>query len=58
LLYNINMDLYYIFLAIFLIVIGYYSLKYLLFILIGMIISFYISYKYIYPIYCSIKKNI
>jgi|694.fasta_scaffold26045_3 hypothetical protein len=52
------MDLYYIFLAIFLIVIGYYSLKYLLFILIGMIISFYISYKYIYPIYCSIKKNI
>ena len=50
------MDLYYIFLAIFLIVIGYYSLKYLFFVLIGMIIAFYISYKYIAPVYCSMKK--
>ena len=49
------MDLYYIFLALFLIVIGYYSLKYLFFVLIGMIIAFYISYKYILPVYCSMN---
>ena len=52
------MDLYYIFLGLFLLVIGYYSLKYLFFILIGMIIAFYISYKYIAPVYCSMKKLI
>lgn len=50
------MDLYYIFLGLFLLVIGYYSLKYLFFIFIGMIIAFYISYKYISPVFCSMNK--
>jgi hypothetical protein len=50
------MDLYYIFLTLFLLVIGYYSLKYLFFIFIGMIIAFYISYKYIAPVFCSMNK--
>ena len=49
------MDLYYIFLILFLLLIGYYSIKYLFFIFIGMIIAFYISYKYISPVYCSFK---
>lgn len=50
------MDLYYILLFLFFIIIGYYSLKYLFFIFIGMIIAFYISYIYLLPIYCSAKK--
>ena len=51
------MDLYYIILFIFLLVIGYYSIKYLFFVLIGMLIGFYISYKYILPFYCSFNKK-
>jgi hypothetical protein len=50
------MDLYYLFLFVFLITIGYYSIKYLLFIFIGMGIAFYISYTYIFPVYCAARK--
>ncbi len=50
------MDLYYIFLFLFLLIIGYYSIKYLFFVLVGMIIAFYISYKYILPFFCSLPK--
>lgn len=50
------MDLYYLFLFVFLLTVGYYSIKYLFFIFIGMIIAFYISYKYLFPIYSSVNK--
>jgi hypothetical protein len=50
------MDLYYLFLFVFLLAVGYYSIKYLFFIFIGMIIAFYISYKYLFPIYSSVNK--
>lgn len=50
--------LYYSLILLLLLVIGYYSIKYLFFVIVGIIIGLYISFKYLSPIYCSVKKNI
>ncbi len=48
--------MYYLLILCILLIIGYYSIRYLFFVLVGMLISLYLSFKYILPIYCSIKK--
>jgi hypothetical protein len=50
------MDLYYLIIFIILVIIGYYSIKYLFFVFMGMLIAFYISYIYLLPFYNSINK--
>ena len=48
--------MYYLLILCILLMIGYYSVRYLFFVLIGMILSLYLSFRYILPIYCNIKK--
>uniref|UniRef100_A0A6C0LFE1 Uncharacterized protein n=1 Tax=viral metagenome TaxID=1070528 RepID=A0A6C0LFE1_9ZZZZ len=50
--------MYYLIILCILLIIGYYSSKYLFFVLIGMFLSLYLSFKYIMPIYCNMKKII
>lgn len=48
--------MYYLLILCILLIIGYYSIKYLFFVFVGMILALYLAFKYILPIYCNIKK--
>ncbi len=45
--------MYYLLILCILLIIGYYSIKYLFFVFVGMMISLYLAFKYILPIYCK-----
>jgi len=44
------MNLYYILILLLILIIGYYSIKYIFFVLVGMVLALYLGYKYLYPI--------
>ncbi len=45
--------MYYLLILCILLIIGYYSIKYLSFVFVGIMIGLYLAFKYILPIYCK-----
>jgi|688.fasta_scaffold94344_3 hypothetical protein len=44
------MNLYYVLILLLILIIGYYSIKYIFFVLVGMVLAFFLAYKYLFPI--------
>ena len=44
------MNLYYVLILLLILIIGYYSIKYIFFVLVGMVLALFLAYKYLFPI--------